>query len=66
MREVTFSGPAGDDQRSQGPGGAGNSTLAHLVAGVWVIDSCDLLIGGIEALDMGSDYLQKQISLVFQ
>ncbi|WP_147458071.1 ABC transporter ATP-binding protein, partial [Pseudomonas savastanoi] len=49
-----------------GPSGAGKSTMAHLVARLWDIDSGQLRIGGIEALDIDSNYLQKHISMVFQ
>ncbi|NVL49490.1 ABC transporter ATP-binding protein, partial [Pseudomonas syringae pv. actinidiae] len=49
-----------------GPSGAGKSTLAQLVARLWDIDSGQLRIGGIEAREIGSDQLQKHISMVFQ
>ncbi|EPM78447.1 ABC transporter ATP-binding protein/permease, partial [Pseudomonas syringae pv. actinidiae ICMP 18886] len=47
-----------------GPSGAGKSTLAQLVARLWDIDSGQLRIGGIEAREIGSDQLQKHISMV--
>lgn len=58
--------PAGTLTALVGPSGAGKSTLAHLVARLWDIDSGELLIGGIEAREVGSDYLQEHISMVFQ
>lgn len=58
--------PAGTLTALVGPSGAGKSTLAHLVARLWDIDSGELLIGGIEAREIGSDYLQEHISMVFQ
>lgn len=58
--------PAGTLTALVGPSGAGKSTLAHLVARLWDIDSGKLLIGGIEAREIGSDYLQEHISMVFQ
>ncbi|MFJ4142894.1 ABC transporter ATP-binding protein [Pseudomonas sp. NPDC089734] len=58
--------PAGTLTALVGPSGAGKSTLAHLVARLWDIDSGHLKIGGIEARDIGSQYLQEHISMVFQ
>ncbi|MBI6855837.1 ABC transporter ATP-binding protein [Pseudomonas cichorii] len=58
--------PAGTLTALVGPSGAGKSTLAHLVARLWDIDSGHLRIGGIEARDIGSQYLQEHISMVFQ
>ncbi|RMO05306.1 ABC transporter ATP-binding protein/permease [Pseudomonas cichorii] len=58
--------PAGTLTALVGPSGAGKSTLAHLVARLWDIDSGEVLIGGIEAREIGSDYLQEHISMVFQ
>ncbi|MBX8486781.1 ABC transporter ATP-binding protein [Pseudomonas cichorii] len=58
--------PAGTLTALVGPSGAGKSTLAHLVARLWDIDSGHLQIGGIEAREIGSQYLQEHISMVFQ
>jgi ATP-binding cassette, subfamily B, bacterial IrtB/YbtQ len=49
-----------------GPSGAGKTTLMHLIARLWDVDSGSIRIGGADLRDIGSDNLQKRVALVFQ
>ncbi|GGJ86943.1 ABC transporter ATP-binding protein [Pseudomonas matsuisoli] len=49
-----------------GPSGAGKTTLMHLIARLWDVDSGHIRIGGVDLRTLGSDGLQQQIAMVFQ
>lgn len=49
-----------------GPSGGGKTTLCHLIARFWDVDSGKVLLGGKDVRDYSMDSLMKNFSFVFQ
>ncbi|MBB5320963.1 ABC transporter ATP-binding protein [Marinobacter oulmenensis] len=49
-----------------GPSGAGKTTLVHLIARLWDVDTGRVRIGGVDVRDMSRDTLYQQVAMVFQ
>ncbi len=49
-----------------GPSGGGKTTLCHLIARFWDVDSGEVLLGGRNVKDYSMDSLMKNFSFVFQ
>lgn len=64
--DISFSLPRGSLTALVGPSGAGKTTLMHLLARLWEVDSGYIRIGGVDLREMGSDLLQHQVAMVFQ
>ncbi|RXZ83073.1 ATP-binding cassette domain-containing protein [Paenibacillaceae bacterium] len=66
IREASLQIPERSITALVGPSGGGKTTLLHLIARFWDIQSGCIHIGGIDIRDMRMDTLMKYISVVFQ
>ncbi|WP_437881422.1 ABC transporter ATP-binding protein [Pseudomonas sp. LRF_L74] len=66
LRQLSFSLPVGGLTALVGPSGAGKTSLVHVLARLWDVDSGHIRIGGVDLREMGSELLQSQIAMVFQ
>ncbi|WP_084505389.1 ABC transporter ATP-binding protein [Nocardia harenae] len=49
-----------------GPSGSGKSTVARLIPRFWDVDAGQVLVGGVDVREVGSDELLKHMAMVFQ
>ena len=66
LQGVDFTAQAGTVTAIVGPSGAGKTTIAHLVARFWDVDSGSIQIGGVDVREMEPDALMRCIGFVFQ
>jgi len=66
LKDVSFTIPQNTITAFVGPSGAGKTTIAHLVARFWDVDSGEILVGGRNIKDMKTDRLLSYIAMVFQ
>jgi ATP-binding cassette subfamily B protein len=66
LKGVSFTIPQNTITAFVGPSGAGKTTIAHLVARFWDVDSGEILVGGRNIKDMKTDRLLSYIAMVFQ
>ena len=66
LKGVNFSVSQNTITALVGPSGAGKTTIAHLIARFWDIDSGEILVGGRNIKDMKTDRLLSYIAMVFQ
>ncbi|VUT25893.1 MAG: Molybdate/tungstate import ATP-binding protein WtpC [Candidatus Methanolliviera sp. GoM_oil] len=66
LKGVNFSVPQNTITALVGPSGAGKTTIAHLIARFWDVDSGEILVGGRNIKDMKTDRLLSYMAMVFQ
>lgn len=66
LKGVGFSVPQNTITALVGPSGAGKTTIAHLIARFWDVDSGEIRVGGRNIKDMKTDRLLSYIAMVFQ
>ena len=66
LKDASFGVPQNTITALVGPSGAGKTTIAHLIARFWDIDSGEILVGGRNIKDMKTDRLLSYIAMVFQ
>ncbi|MGP8329369.1 MAG: ABC transporter ATP-binding protein [Methanosarcinaceae archaeon] len=66
LKGVSFIIPQNTITAFVGPSGAGKTTIAHLIARFWDVDSGEILVGGRNIKDMKTDRLISYIAMVFQ
>lgn len=66
IRDLSLTIPERSMTALVGPSGGGKTTLLHLMARFWDVQSGQIRIGGMDVRDMRMDTLMKHISVVFQ
>ena len=66
LKDVSFTVPQNTITALVGPSGAGKTTIAHLIARFWDVDSGEIMVGGRNIKDMKTDRLLSYIAMVFQ
>ena len=66
LKGVNFSIPQNTITALVGPSGAGKTTIAHLIARFWDVNSGEVRVGGRNIKDMKTDRLLSYIAMVFQ
>jgi ATP-binding cassette subfamily B protein len=66
LSEVSFSIPAGSVTALVGPSGAGKSTIAKLIPRFWDVSGGQILLGGVDVREIGTERLMNQVAFVFQ
>ena len=66
LKGVSFTVPQNTITALVGPSGAGKTTIAHLIARFWDVDSGEILVDGRNIKDMKTDRLLSYIAMVFQ
>ncbi|VUT26609.1 MAG: Molybdate/tungstate import ATP-binding protein WtpC [Candidatus Methanolliviera sp. GoM_asphalt] len=66
LKGVNFSIPQNTITALVGPSGAGKTTIAHLIARFWDVNSGEVRVGGHNIKDMKTDRLLSYIAMVFQ
>ena len=66
LKGVNFNVPQNTITALVGPSGAGKTTIAHLIARFWDIDSGEIRVGGHNIQDLKTDRLLSYIAMVFQ
>jgi ATP-binding cassette subfamily B protein len=66
LSEVSFSIPAGSVTALVGPSGAGKSTIAKLIPRFWDVSGGQILLGGVDVRQIGTEQLMDQVAFVFQ
>lgn len=63
---VDLTVPSGTVCALVGPSGSGKSTVARLIPRFWDVDSGEVLVGGVDVRQIGSENLLRHIAMVFQ
>ncbi len=66
LKDVSFTVQQNTITALVGPSGAGKTTIAHLIARFWDVDSGEIMVGGRNIKDMKTDRLLSYIAMVFQ
>lgn len=66
INDVSFRIPQGTTTAIIGPSGGGKTTLCHLMARFWDVDSGEITLGGVNVREYKLDSLLKNFSMVFQ
>lgn len=66
INELSFYIPQGTTTAIVGPSGGGKTTLCHLMARFWDVDSGTITLGGTDVREYTLDSLLKNFSMVFQ
>ena len=66
LKNISFRAAPGSVTALVGPSGAGKTTIGMLTARFWDITSGEILIGGVNIKDIGSEMLMNYVSFVFQ
>jgi ATP-binding cassette subfamily B protein len=66
LNAVSFTIPAGSVTALVGPSGAGKSTIAKLIPRFWDVSGGQILLGGVDIRQIGTEQLMEQVALVFQ
>lgn len=63
---VDLTVPSGTVCALVGPSGSGKSTVARLIPRFWDVDSGQVLVGGVDVRQIGSEDLLRHLAMVFQ
>lgn len=66
LNAVSFTIPAGSVTALVGPSGAGKSTIAKLIPRFWDVSGGQILLGGVDVRQIGTERLMEQVAFVFQ
>ncbi|MBT3374621.1 MAG: ABC transporter ATP-binding protein [Lentisphaerae bacterium] len=66
LDDITFSVAPGEMIGLVGPSGAGKSTLVHLIARFFEVEEGEILIDGVDVLDLDLKWFRQQIGVVLQ
>jgi len=66
INDVSFAIPEGTTTAIVGPSGGGKTTLCHLMARFWDVDSGKITLGGVDVREYTLDSLLSNFSMVFQ
>lgn len=66
LNTVSFTIPAGSVTALVGPSGAGKSTIAKLIPRFWDVSGGQILLGGVDVRQIGTERLMDQVAFVFQ
>ncbi len=66
LHDISFTAAEGTTTALVGPSGAGKTTIAQLIPRFWDVAKGEILIGGRDIRQLGSENLMKHVSFVFQ
>ncbi len=66
LSSVSFTLPAGSVTALVGPSGAGKSTIARLIPRFWDVSDGQILLGGVDVRQIGTERLMEYVAFVFQ